>query len=73
MNIAQGPHELLEKLLKHCVHNPSNDLRSAAKHISVNMDPGLHQRLKLFCVRQNTNVSSVIGPLVAAYLAEHDA
>jgi hypothetical protein len=74
---AQGPHELLEKFLRQYVvatpERKKNDQGPSPKHITLNMDAGLHHRLKIFCAKKHTNVSSMVGDLVAAHLAKYDA
>lgn len=71
--VSQGPRELLEMILRRCDDRAEENPGSPTKHISLNMDANLHHRLKIFCVRQNTNVSSVVGDLVAAHLAKYNS
>jgi hypothetical protein len=74
---SQGPHELLEKLLRQYVAPPSEKQAVGPglrpKHITLNMDSNLHYRLKIFCARQHTTVSSIVADLVSAHLTKHDA
>jgi len=71
VNSIHGARELLEKLLRRCVDMPPAGSPSPTKHISLNMDADLHRRLKLFCVQQNTNVSTLVSELASAHLAKH--
>ena len=43
--------------------------KASTKHISMNMDAGLHKRLKHHCVTHDTNVSELLSELADRFLS----
>ena len=52
---------------------PAPTPKQPTKHISLNMDAGLHKRLKLYCAHHERNVSELLSDLAKTFLSQNEA
>lgn len=52
---------------------PATAPKQPTKHISLNMDAGLHKRLKLYCAHHERNVSELLSDLAKTFLSQNEA